>query len=43
VTEDADGETADLANDPGEQKAPREGKKKERHRNKKNKGKRVKT
>lgn len=43
ATTEADGETADLANDPGEEKAPREGKKKERHRNKKNKGKRVKT
>lgn len=42
ATTAADVPPVDLANDPGEQKAPREGKKKERHRNKKNKGKRVK-
>ena len=36
-------ETPDLANESGEALAKREGKKKERHRNKKNKGKRVKS
>jgi len=40
---EAESEAMDLANEPGELKIPREGKKKERHRNKKNKGKRVKS
>jgi ATP-dependent RNA helicase DeaD len=43
IAQDSESESLDLANEPGGLKEPREGKKKVRHRNKKNKGKRIKS